>query len=155
MNVKLSEDLTLVLIRANGAPRTFNLPVPRLKRNIFLVAGIFAILLICSLVFSSLYVYDNFIAEKPPLLTDADAEKLQSIDGLQVEIGNLQKKLLTRNKTGGSCKDHDEIVYLIVENVQKVHDVEPIVRLVELMVSRWRSACGSSHRSRCASRREN
>lgn len=99
--MKLSEDLTLVLIRANGAPRTFNLPVPRLKRNIFLVAGVFVLLLICSLVFSSLYVYDNFIAERPPLLTDADAEKLQSIDGLQVEIGNLQKKLLSRNSSGG------------------------------------------------------
>lgn len=107
MNVKLSEDLTLVLIRANGTPRTFNLPVPCLKRNIVLVAGIFALLLICSLVFSSLYVYDNYIAEKPPLLTEADAEKLQSINGLMTEISKLQanlanKKDLTKFPSGST-----------------------------------------------------
>ncbi len=93
MNVKLSEHLTLVLMRANGAPRTFNLPVPRLKRNITLVAGIFALLLICSLVFSSLYIYDNYITDKPPILTNTDAEKLQSINLLMTEISKLQTNL--------------------------------------------------------------
>lgn len=93
MNVKLSEDLTLVLIRANGSPRTFNLPVPRLKRNLLLITGVLTVLLVTALTFSSLYVFDNFIASKPPLLTADDAAKLESVRELEQEITNLQNAL--------------------------------------------------------------
>ena len=100
--IKLSKDLTLVLLRANGSPRTFNLPIPRLKRSLMLISGLFAFLAFSSTIFSGLYVYENYIAKRPPLLTSEDAAKLESIKGLTSEINTLQANLEKRKKLGSS-----------------------------------------------------
>lgn len=63
--MKDMNNLTLVLIQANGSTRTFSFPLPKLKRELFLLACIFITLLFCSLLFSSLYLYEYYSQNTP------------------------------------------------------------------------------------------
>lgn len=96
--MKLSNDLTLVLIRGNGAPRTFNLPLPKLKRNIVLLAGIFLILATTSCVFAALYIHQNYLASTPPVMTEEDRVRLESVNDLSANLADAQAALESRKK---------------------------------------------------------
>lgn len=96
--MKLSNDLTLVLIRGNGAPRTFNLPLPKLKRNIVLLAGAFVLLSVASFVFAGLYVHQNFLASRPPTMSEEDRLKLENANDVLADLAKAQAALEDRKK---------------------------------------------------------
>ncbi len=102
--MKPSNDLTLVLIRGNGAPRTFNLALPHLKRNILLIAGVLFLLLVACFVFAGLYINTALLKSTPPTLTEEDRQKLQNVNELTADLAKLQNALEARKKLGAGEK---------------------------------------------------
>ncbi len=55
----LTNELTLVLLRGNGSPRTLRVPIPELKRFVISLSAAFVALVICCAVLLSAYLYQR------------------------------------------------------------------------------------------------
>lgn len=117
--MKPSQDLTLVLIRANGAPRTFNLPLPKLKRSllflsIFVLGTTLACITLAVLHFSGSRVQRVEVvtpqqpeAEKQPAAADRTAE-------LQADLEKAQAALEGRKKLSSDPRAKVEAPLLLL-----------------------------------------
>ncbi len=93
--MKAASDLTLVLMRSNGAARTFRLPMSKIKREILLLCFVLGTLLLSALFFSGLYIYENYIAFETDSLVQTNKRQLQEIVALS---GKLEKAQLSLGK---------------------------------------------------------
>lgn len=105
----ISKDLTLVLLRSNGAPRTFRIQIPTLRHGLFWITTLFAVLLVTSLIFSALYFYLRHQAKQQPKLTPAVQAKLDDYDSMKASLTKLQATAEGRTKVGASNQSADGI----------------------------------------------
>lgn len=96
--LKTTNDVTLVLIRGNGSPRTFNLPLPKLRRNLLLLAGLVFGLATASLVLSILYLRGRYTVAPITQISEVDRQRLENTNELTEELAKAQAALEGRKK---------------------------------------------------------
>ena len=90
--MKFPKDLTLFFIHGNGIPRSFRLSLLKLRTQMMLLIGVFLLLFVLTLAFSSIYIYERYISPTP-LLTADRAKKLEEIGSLEKMVAELQQEL--------------------------------------------------------------
>ena len=90
--MKFSKDLNLLLIHANGIPRTLRLSLSKLRIQVFFLLALSLLIFLLALGFSFIYIYQNFLSPRP-FLTAKNAAKLEQVQSLEKIIEDLQDEL--------------------------------------------------------------
>lgn len=106
-NTSLSEDLTVILLRGNGSPRTFRLPLPALQRSLTALGFAFALAVLAAIFFFLLNLF-RFTPDRvdiPSLLPSVTAVTSSTAtpasgskeDELQKEVTGLREDIAKLN----------------------------------------------------------
>jgi hypothetical protein len=127
-----SDDLTVVLLRGNGSPRSFRLSLPALHRSLIALGFLFAFALLAAAVMLGISVFQNVqLPELPPVAsspsaqtpgqapesgglwqqlkgatspTPSDSELQKEVEGLRQDVARLNAQIDKRQTVSSSSK---------------------------------------------------
>lgn len=134
-NSKLAEDLTVVLLRGNGSPRTFRLNIPYLQRSLLLLAATIILLLMIAVGAGgvALMKKDSFQISLP--IIDKD-EATKELLGLREDITSLHNQLDERKALPNKVEDKGLPLRLLSVNSILVPEAESTVRVKNPVITR-------------------
>jgi hypothetical protein len=117
LNTRLSEDLTVILLRGNGSPRTFRLSLPALQRSLTALGFVFAFAIAAAvlLLIWNLFHFTPYRAEAPPAAPYAASPIAAAApsspdaglgeDELRKEVAGLHEDIARLNAQANGRKD--------------------------------------------------
>ena len=134
-NKKLSEDLTVVLLRGNGSPRAFRLNIPYLQRSLLLLGATIVALLMIALGASGIAVLKRAPLQISLPIADRD-ESTKEVQGLRDDIAKLHTQLEERKNLPENVEDKGPPLKLLTANASLVSEAESTLRIKNPVVSR-------------------
>jgi hypothetical protein len=134
-NKKLSEDLTVVLLRGNGSPRAFRLNIPYLQRSLLLLGATIAVLLIIALGASGIAILKKESIQIPfPMMEKDEASK--ETQGLRDDIAKLQQTIEDRKALPEKVEDRSSPIRLLSATTVLAPDAEATLKIKNAVVTR-------------------
>ena len=132
---RLSEDLTVVLLRGNGSPRTFRLNIPYLQRSLLLLGATIILLLMIAIGAGGLALIKKDTFQLPIQIADKD-ENSKELLGLREDLAKLHDQLEERKTLPNKVEDKGVPLKLLSPNTVLVPEAESTVRVKNPVITR-------------------